>query len=292
MYQSRYATRTEDINDLGNKIETVYDFTKVMYEGREVEAIVDVWCEHTQIKSGLWKEFADEALKPEGENRWGGMEYWFVIGIHPHEAKEYDDEIEQIIIEAASHPRCVGLGEMGLDYHYSFSPHPIQQAVLEKQIQLALRLNKPITIHTREAEEDTLRILKELVPKEHKLHIHCFTDSPDLAAQLLDWFPNLYIGVTGVVSYSTNTNTGDVVKTLAGDKLRIVLETDAPYMVPSNLYDSVPAIKGKRFPICHTAMLPWTAEFVASKVINDSTSWTADRVMEVARENARHMYGV
>lgn len=292
MYQSRYATRTADVNDLGNKIETVYDFVNVMYEGRRVEAIVDVWCEHTQIKSGLWKEFADEALKPKGENRWGDMEYWFVIGIHPHEAKDYDDEIEQIIIEAASHPRCVGLGEMGLDYHYSFSPHPIQQAVLEKQIRLALRLNKPLTIHTREAEEDTVRILKELVPKEHKLHIHCFTDSPDMAAQLLDWFPNLYIGVTGVVSYSTNTNTGEVVKTLAGDKLRILLETDAPYMVPSNIYDAVPAIKGKRFPVCHTAMLPWTAEFVSSAVINRTEEWTADSVMEVARENARHMYGV
>lgn len=83
-YQDRYATRTADVNDLptqGKTIETVYDFVKVMYEGKGVEAIVDVWCEHTQIKSRLWKEFADTAL--EQPSKWGSMEYYFVIGIHP-----------------------------------------------------------------------------------------------------------------------------------------------------------------------------------------------------------------
>ena len=85
MYQSRYATRSADVNDLpstGKTIETVYDFAKVMYEDRGVEAIVDVWCEEEGIRSRLWKEFADAALEPE--SKWGSMQYWFVIGIHPY----------------------------------------------------------------------------------------------------------------------------------------------------------------------------------------------------------------
>lgn len=116
-----------------------------------------------------------------------------------------------------AHPRCVGWGEIGLDYHYDNSPRDIQQSVLIRQLRNAVKLGKPITIHTREAEEDTERILKQEVPRDHKvslalvlfasfyrfhvclmqIHIHCFTDSPEFAQRLLDHFPNLYIGITG-----------------------------------------------------------------------------------------------
>ncbi len=76
------------------------------------------------------------------------------------------------------------------------------------------------------------------------------------------------------------------------DALRIVLETDAPFMVPGNLYNSLPEIKGRRLPLCHTAMLPWTAEFV-SRVANEAGgTWDLESVMKVARENARKMYGI
>ena len=68
-----------------------------------------------------------------------------------------------------THPRCIGWGEMGLDYHYDNSPRDIQQNVFRRQLRHAVRLQKPLTIHTREAEEDTERILKEEVPKEHKV---------------------------------------------------------------------------------------------------------------------------
>jgi TatD DNase family protein len=69
------------------------------------------------------------------------------------------------------HPRCVGLGEIGLDYHYTHSPRAIQQSVLRRQLKLAIRLNKPLTIHTREAEDDTETILKEEVPKDWKVRL-------------------------------------------------------------------------------------------------------------------------
>jgi TatD DNase family protein len=118
-----------------------------------------------------------------------------------------------------SHPRCVGWGEIGLDYHYDNSPREIQRDVLVRQLRHAVRLGKPITIHTREAEEDTEWILKAEVPVDHKagnrrsffsregpdaspkIHIHCCTDSPEFAQRLMNHFPNLYIGITGRESF-------------------------------------------------------------------------------------------
>ena len=138
---------------------------------------------------------------------------------------------------------------------------------------------------------------------------------------MLAHFPNLYIGITGepwtaplarsltkyifpsgVITYTSNLNTSAVIREMVtsteapapDSALRIVLETDAPFMVPGNLYNSIPEVKGKRLPLCHTAMLPWTAEFVA-RVANEATSssdWNVERVMRIARDNARKMYGI
>lgn len=112
----------------------------------------------------------------------------------------------------------------------------------------------------------------------------------------------------GVITYATNLDTSTVIRnmmtppTLETDPtslpLRILLETDAPYMVPANLYDDLPAIKGKKLPVCHSAMVPWTAKFVANVanggagLVQTEGRWTADEVMRVARENARKVYGV
>lgn len=120
-----------------------------------------------------------------------------------------------------AHPRCVGWGEMGLDFHYDNSPRDIQRDVFTRQLRQAVKLGKSLTIHTREADEDTERILKAEVPKDHKvrpflniyptmlifgqIHIHCFTDSPDFGQRLLDHFPNLYIGITGAFSFPLKT---------------------------------------------------------------------------------------
>ncbi|EKM61802.1 uncharacterized protein PHACADRAFT_248680 [Phanerochaete carnosa HHB-10118-sp] len=279
--------------------QTIWEFVRGMYRGRRVEAIVDVWCEAPVVKQ--WKELADSALAIERrEKDWGGMEYWFVIGVHPHEAKSYNDVVERDIIEAMRHPRCVGWGEIGLDYHYDNSPREIQQEVFARQLRHAVKLGKPLTIHTREAEEDTERILKAEVPKDHKIHIHCYTDSPEWAARMLEHFPNLFIGITGVITYSSNLNTSAVIRQMVSSSgesqssstLRIVLETDAPFMVPGNIYAALPEIKGKRLPLCHTAMLPWTAEFVAGVANEAGGSWDVESVMKVARENARKVYGI
>ncbi|TFY83925.1 hypothetical protein EWM64_g99 [Hericium alpestre] len=257
------------------KYASVYDFVRGIYASTPVEAIIDVWCEAPVQKA--WREVADSALTEEGRAQvWGGIEYWFVMGVHP--------------LEAMTHPRCVGWGEIGLDYHYDISPREKQQEIFIRQLRLAVAMQKPITVHTREAEEDTERILKAEMPKEHKIHIHCFTDTPAFAQRLLDHFPNLYIGITGVITYSTNLNTPALVRELAAqpNAPRIVLETDAPYMIPSNLYASLTSFKG-RLPLCHTGMIPWTAEFVAGAA---GEGWDTDKVLQLGRENARAVYGV
>ncbi|CUA75237.1 TatD DNase family protein [Rhizoctonia solani] len=286
-----------------------------------VKSLVDVWCE-APVLLDEWRQLADSALTPESRaEKWGDVEYYFVMGVHPHEAKNYTDEVEAQILDAMKHERNVGWGEMGLDYHYDNSPRDVQRAVLIRQLEHAIKLGKPLTIHTREADEDIWNILSTHVPKEWKIHIHCFTDSPDLAKKLLDHFPNLYIGITGVITYATNENTSAVVRTLATSPpvdpsrspLRILLETDAPYMVPSNLTKHQQQTFGlksnARMPLCHAGMIPWTAEFVAKEAnqgvidqvvkevenggeAGEKKVWTAAEVMKIARENARHVYGI
>ncbi|KAF9234910.1 hypothetical protein BU15DRAFT_89790 [Melanogaster broomeanus] len=261
-YKSKYPA---------GKYDTVWDFVRGTYDARNVKAIVDVWCEAPVQQA--WKELADSALTPEDRaEKWGGIEYWFVM------ASLYTDTVEKSILDAMAHPRCVGWGEMGLDYHYDNSPREIQQQVFTKQLRQA------------RSRGDTERILKQEVPVDHRIHIHCFTDSPEFAQRLLDHFPNLHVGITGVISYSTNLNTSALVRQMVASPggPRILLETDAPFMVPSNIYASLPEVKG-RLPLCHTGMIPWVADFTAG-VIGDG--WGTVNIMERANQNAQSVYGI
>ncbi|KAH7100329.1 hydrolase, partial [Auriculariales sp. MPI-PUGE-AT-0066] len=315
---SWYKSKYKD----GAQQETVWDFVRAMCltpaedadatknraKRHNVRAMVDVWCEPASWND--WREFADSAVEgSEKKAAWGSCEYWFAMGVHPHEAKHFTDDVEAVLLEAMKHPRCVSFGEIGLDYHYSFSEHPVQQEVFRRQLSHAVKLQKPITIHTREAEDDTEKIMKELIPRDHRVHVHCFTDSPEFAERLLDHWPNLFIGITGVVTYTTNLNTPEILRRLANrvkdgtDKtLRILLETDGPYMTPSNIYESLPELKkenggnAQRLPLCHSGMVPWTAEFVSEVVQGidrpDGQSWMTESILDVSAKNAAVMYGV
>jgi TatD DNase family protein len=144
-----------------------------------------------------------------------------------------------------------------------------------------------LVIHTREADADILNILTTHVPKETHIHIHCFTDTPELASSLLSHFPNLFIGITGVITYSSNLNTTEVVKSTPLE--RLLLETDSPFMAPNNVLKAIKAMGGKstRIPVCSSGMIPWTAEWVAN-----IKGITVEKVLDVTRENAQRMYGV
>ncbi|GAA6061423.1 hypothetical protein JCM10212_004481 [Sporobolomyces blumeae] len=296
--------------------ETVKDFVKATLcddNSNRISKLVDVWCEAKDPAAR--PEFADVVDSLSALDQ---LEYRYVIGCHPHDAINYTQELEEAYLKAHSDRRCVGWGEMGLDYHYDNSPRDIQQDVLRRQLRAALRsgLDKAITIHTREADDDILTILTEELPRTARVHIHCFTDSPALATNLLDHFPNLYFGITGVVTFSSNANTSQVVRTLArryrsrtDDQPRFLLETDAPFMTNANMgpNSKLGMTSKQKFPFCHPGLLPYTAEFVA-KVINESDGqggdegsaagdvekdvWDTVRVLEVARENARTVYRI
>ncbi|BGP01323.1 Hydrolase [Rhodotorula toruloides ATCC 204091] len=262
-----------------------------------ISKVVDVWCEAPPVAN--WREVVEDLSALDNLN------YRFVIGAHPDVAQHYTDEMERTFVEAHKHPHCVGWGEIGLDY-YNQPASEVQKEVLRRQLRLAVQSgqDKAITIHTRKADADILPILKEEVPKEKRLHIHCFTDAPELADALLEHFPNLFIGITGVISYASNVNTAEVVrrlgKTCSPDSpagLRILLETDAPYLAPANLPSKQIGMTSKqRYPFCHGGVLPWTAEFVA-KVLNEGKEggeklWSTVDVLRQARENAKKCYGI
>ncbi len=196
-------------------------------------------------------------------------------GIHPHDARHYDDNMEARLREAMRSPKTVAWGEIGLDYHYNFSEPEIQRKVFERQIEQGVMAEKPLIIHTREAEQDTLAIMLRAVPSDWKVHVHCFTSSPDLAVALLSAFPNLYVGFTGVITFKTADAIRAVVEAVPLN--RLLLETDGPYMAP------VPH-RGKT---AHPGHIPFIAEKMA-----EIKGVEIGKLYAETRENTRNMYGI
>lgn len=160
----------------------------------------------------------------------GNPKIWGALGIHPHNSEAYNDELEEALIRHLENPRVIALGEIGLDYHYDNSPRDIQKTVFERQCRLAVRLNKPIVVHTREAEKDTLEIFEKAIPRDYKVHVHCYTDSWWLAEKVLDGWPNAVIGFTGVVTFPKSKEIQEVCSKVPLD--RVLSETDGPFMAP------------------------------------------------------------
>jgi TatD DNase family protein len=150
-------------------------------------------------------------------------------GIHPHEAKFYDQITEDIIIKNSKDPKVRAIGEIGLDYHYDHSPRDIQLSVFEKQLQLSINLKLPVIIHTREAEDDTKSILKNFSKNlTFGLEIHCYSSNLDLANYALS--ENYYLGFNGILTFKQAQNVRDVL--MITPLNQILLETDAPYLSP------------------------------------------------------------
>jgi len=196
------------------------------------------------------------------------------FGMHPHVAQKYADEVERELVEAMTLPKTLAWGEIGLDYHYNLSQPEKQREVFARQLQMAVHHGKPLVIHTREAEEDTLRIMKEHVPKDWRVHVHCFTSSLKMAQELLQEWPNLFIGFTGVITFGSS-DLADVVRQVPQE--RFLLETDGPYMTPT-------PFRGK---VCHSGHIPFVAKRVA-----ELKGLPLSDVLKAARENTRRMYGV
>jgi TatD DNase family protein len=154
---------------------------------------------------------------------------WCTVGVHPHEAKDYVDLTPQTLIALGAHPRVVGIGECGLDYHYDLSPRDIQRQVFAAHIAAAQATGLPLVVHTREADEDMGEMLERaFAERPFKLLMHCYTSGADLAvraAALGAWF-----SVSGIATFKGADEVRAVIAEMPGD--RILLETDCPYLAP------------------------------------------------------------
>lgn len=150
-------------------------------------------------------------------------------GVHPHEAKLWDEEVKQKIVKNIKEKEVVGIGEIGLDYHYDQSPRDIQRQSFEEQLQIVAQNELPVVLHSREAEEDTIAILKNFLPQIKKSGVfHCFTSNQKLAEFALD--NGFYLGFNGIITFKAAENVRDILKTTPPE--RILIETDAPFLAP------------------------------------------------------------
>ncbi|CCN48279.1 putative Deoxyribonuclease, TatD Mg-dependent [Vibrio nigripulchritudo MADA3029] len=147
-------------------------------------------------------------------------------GIHPLDVES--DFTLETLHEYAKHPRVVAVGETGLDYHYKPETKALQIERFEQQVELAVEINKPLIIHTREAREDTLSILRNGQAQKCGGVIHCFTEDLPFAEAAMEL--GFYISVSGIVTFRAATELKEVVKALPMD--RLLIETDSPYLAP------------------------------------------------------------
>ncbi|MCI5060725.1 MAG: TatD family hydrolase [Alphaproteobacteria bacterium] len=158
---------------------------------------------------------------------------WCSVGTHPHDAGQEAEKAitaDQMIAWATTHDQIIGIGEAGLDYHYDYSPRADQEASFRKQIQVAKATGLPFIIHTREAEEDTMKILREegACDGKTKVLMHCFSSNEWLAKQSIE--EGFYISFSGMVTFKKFQWLRDIAAMVPQD--RILIETDAPFLAP------------------------------------------------------------
>jgi len=177
----------------------------------------------------------------------GDPNIWCSVGAHPHEAADHADLLGERLVALAEHPRVVGIGETGLDFHYDLSPRDMQERVFRAHIAASRASGLPLIIHAREADAQIAAILAAEQPPPGVLH--CFTGSRALAEAMLDL--GFYISISGIVTFRNAEDLRAIVRDLPLD--RLLVETDAPYLAPM-------PYRGKRNEPAYVAA---TARFVA-----------------------------
>ena len=154
---------------------------------------------------------------------------WFSVGTHPHQAHEEPDVTVADLVALASHPRCVAIGEAGLDYHYDRSPRDVAEAVFRTHIAAARETGLPLVIHSRDADADMERILRDEMGKgAFKALLHCFTSTRQLAQAGLEL--GLTISFSGVLTFKNSEDLRAIAREVPAD--RMLVETDAPFLAP------------------------------------------------------------
>jgi len=152
-------------------------------------------------------------------------------GVHPHDAKDYDQMLDSVIrshLKDAKNKKIVAVGEIGLDYYYKYSTREEQIKAFEAQLQLALDFQLPVIVHSRDAEADTMDILKNFSKHKNSLVIHSFTSSIELAEFAIK--NNFYLGFNGIITFKNAQNVRDALNITPIE--RVLIETDAPFLTP------------------------------------------------------------
>tara|TARA_B110000196_G_scaffold307445_1_gene307088 strand:+ start:349 stop:1125 length:777 start_codon:yes stop_codon:yes gene_type:complete len=193
------------------------------------------------------------------------------VGFHPHDASAMSDSLENKIRQLAQdEDKLIAIGEIGLDYHYLSCPVEVQQRVFRQQLMLAEELNLPVVMHSREAEADTLNILKEIPVKSLGV-AHSFTSSFEMARTLVEM--GWYLGINGIVTFKNTEDLREVVRWLPLEKM--LLETDSPFLTP------VP-FRGKPNKPAH---IPVIATF-----ISELRDISLQELAEQTNENAQRLF--
>ena len=195
------------------------------------------------------------------------------IGLHPENVDDVDfEQVKQLLIKLTKEKKVVGIGEIGLDYHFTVENKNLQKMIFEKQIELANEVGLPIVVHSRDAMGDTIEILKKTKVKKESL-MHCYSGSFESAKILKNLGFSFSFG--GVVTFKNAKNVVEVVKNLPMEK--ILLETDCPYMTP------VP-FRGQRNE-------PKNVVYVADQIARIK-GISIEEVARITTENARRVFGI
>ena len=193
-----------------------------------------------------------------------------VVGVHPTDIKKYSDTVERKLEELARNEKVVAIGEIGLDYHWMEDPKEEQEEIFRRQMELSRRVGLPVVIHTRDAMEDTVKILEDY--KDVGGIMHCYPGSYETAEKLIDRY---YFGIGGVVTFKNNKVTKETVKKLPIEK--IVIETDCPYLTPE-------PFRGKRNE-------PVYVRYIAEEIARIK-EMQIEKVIEITTGNAKKVYNI
>ena len=195
------------------------------------------------------------------------------LGVHPSDTAELTEGDMEWLKEQFHNPKAVAVGEIGLDYYWDEPEKEIQQKWFERQLQLAKEVKKPVSIHSREAANDTLSIMKNAHAEEIGGVIHCFSYGKEMAREFLNL--DFYFGIGGVLTFNNGKKLKEAAAYIPMDK--ILLETDCPYLAP------VP-YRGKRN---NSTYLTYVVQELARiKGLSD------EDVIRITRENGRRLFGV
>lgn len=191
------------------------------------------------------------------------------VGVHPHEAESMTDEDINKLREYSKYEKVVAIGEIGLDYYYDFSPREKQRYWFERQLELAAELDLPVSIHSRDAAQETFDIIKN--SNVRKGVIHAYSGSAEMAKDYIDM--GFYLGIGGVLTFKNAKKLVDVVRFAPME--RILLETDSPYLSP--------------VPVRGTVNNSQNLRYIADK-IGEIKQISAEKVCEITSQNAKVIF--